>query len=475
MTKYSLLVAFAILLLRLPADTGSLSLGIRNSLNTVTISLEESYSLAFNESKELFSARTELHIFNQAAVLQLRKFFPQISLNYSNQDSVLFAGNDTTNIRAGVGLKQLIFDGGRNGLQDESLKIQSHIKTRQLGIMEQALKDRVWEAYFQYIFLLQKYELQSELLTLSSEQQLITQKKYALGSITEMQMLESEIQLNNQSLSIAETELQISQLDFQFRKLTGLEDVNFQFSDSISPSYGGIQIPDDPNIAREIIDYAKLHNQELQKMRIQISQTKKHMQMPGILPLISIEGRVSMSGNQFPLQHPEYSVQLHLQFPHKAFPLQISGGITEKAGASFGTNSGVSVSPFQDLQFLIESRSAELQLKNLEYQYKESVTDIEHMIQSTLNSLKQFRKKIDLTKQTLSVQAQQLKISSYQWEKGLITHAEFMKTQMEYQNSTIGLLEAIFQLMQQERQLAATIGVDSLSEFILSPHIKEQK
>lgn len=473
--KQLLLLLISVSFCQLQAEPGNNTFAIRNSLNAMPLSLEECYDLAFKESKELYSARTELQIYNQAAALQLRKYFPQLSFNYSNQDSVLFAGNDSTNIRAGIGLKQLIFDGGQGGIQDESLKIESRIKKRQLGIMERELANTVWKTYFQYIFLLQKYEIQSELLTLSNQQQLISKKKYELGSITEMQMLESEIQLNNQSLSIAETELEISKLDFQFRRLTGLEDENFLLGDSILPSYTGIQIPDNYDLIREIINYAKLHNQDLQKMRIQIKLTKKQMEMSGILPHISIEGRASMSGSQWPLQHPEYSVQLHVQFPHKAFPLQLSGGITEKAGASFGTNSGASVSPFQDLQFLTDSQSAELQLKNLEFQYKESIADIEHIVRSGLHTLKQLRRKIELTKQTLSIQKQQLTISAYQWEKGLITHAEYMKTQMEYQNNTIGLLEAIFQLMQQERQLASTIGIESLRGFISRDIKKEQE
>lgn len=427
----------------------------------IQLNLREAYDLAIKESKDLYTSRIQLQLFNEALTLQARKYFPQFSFNYSNQNNTLLAGRDTSSIRAGISIKQLVFDGGQNGLQDENARIESRVKSSQLRLMERQLINTVWDNYFLYVFLLQKSEMQKELFDLSLKQHTITEKEYELGKMTEISFLESEIKINQQALGISETELQLTQQDFAFRKLIGIEDEDFVFTDTIDESYAGIQIPEAENRIKEMIEYALVNNDELQKMRIQIVQSEKQLQLADLsfLPHISLEGTVNMTGEQFPLQQPEYSLSLQLQFPNKAFPIQINAGITEKTNASYGTNHGSSVSPLQDLQFLLDKKSAQLSYQNIQFQYNETLKDIDNSIRSQLHSLKQMRARLQLTKKTIAIQERKLKLSSLQWEKGLITTAEFIETQMEFQNMKISLLEGIFQLMQTERQLELSIGM----------------
>ncbi len=377
----------------------------------IELTLDDAGNMAISNSFQLQSIQQSMAITHFSHKLSIREFFPTVSFTYSDSRQVRYNSTDTDSIQLGLNLVQPIFNGGRSLIQRKLSAIQLSIQGAGLEKQTEEILDQVWQLYHQVMIYQKKLSLQKELFVLSQSQLDITQKKYELGNITEIDFIESQIEVQSLEIEISSTTNMYLQLSSQFNQLLGLDvETELSLYPEISPDYSGI--PFDLNQKEYFYNISLENNLDLRSAQFELHQAKAQYSMTtkSFIPKLSLEGSVNFSGEEFPLQQPTYSLKLNIEFPFKAIPLTTSFAMSTVGNNEYSRNQTYSAPVLQDMSFLVDRKSASIQVSQSQEKEKMLAGNLYFTIEQQILDLRQKRSTLELNRRVFALQEQKITI-----------------------------------------------------------------
>lgn len=206
-------------------DTTSVSIEVKADI----ISINSAVSIAMKSNHSIIIARNNIEIAENNAGLMNSGFLPTLSANgglaHKNEDTYSESstglvndvdGNITDSYNYGVVLNYRLFDGmGRyyNYQKFQSSFTLEELKSR--SVIENTLMSLI-VAYYDVARLTSKLENQRRTIEISNERHKLTTSKFEYGQAGKLDMLRSEVDMNNDSINLINTnrDLKVASRDF---------------------------------------------------------------------------------------------------------------------------------------------------------------------------------------------------------------------------------------------------------------------
>ena len=211
------------------AQSDTTSIKTVDVVNSDVISIKSAVDIAMKSNHSIIIARNNIKIAENNAGVMNSGFLPTLNTNgglsHSNEDTYSESangdvndvdGNITNSYNYGVALNYRLFDGmGRfyNYKRFQSSFTLEELKSR--SVIENILMNLI-VAYYDVARLSSKLENQKRTIEISNERHKLTTSKFEYGQQSKLDMLRSEVDMNNDSINLINTnrDLKIAQRDF---------------------------------------------------------------------------------------------------------------------------------------------------------------------------------------------------------------------------------------------------------------------
>jgi outer membrane protein TolC len=458
-----------------PPASDSLKQGETAEQKATHLTLEQAMVMAEDNSQELRLLHLQMAAEKYAFDLSIREFLPRFSVGYSQNDTVIIHDPDVRSKNVSFTISQLLYNGGRTLINRNLTQMQLALDRFNYNKKREDLINQTWNMYNKILMFRRKKELEQEILEITLNQLKISNTERKVGLITEVDLLDVEIQVKNLEVQIKETTIEEESLYFEFKKLLGLEPyAEIVLDGSLATEYQGLNLEDDPEYW---LSLALVSNTEFKALQFEIEKKKQEVKMveQSYLPRVDADFSVFVSSEYFPLQDLGFSLKLNLSFPFKPIPLQsqINAGFSGTAERSTGLSLSSDILP--DLGFLVDYRTALLSYESLKIQEEDVLNNLRFNIEQFLKKYKQGVEKMALQNQTLALHKRKLLIQERQLSIGEIKRVDFLESQTDYLKDEISALENQLSLLEMERSFEQLVGIEpaGLNQYSL-PKDKEE-
>jgi outer membrane protein TolC len=426
---------------------------MRVDLETATLLAEAS---SFELSKLMYGVKGEQRRYR----LQQRDSLPQVSFHYADSKAVQYYAPDSRNISLSAAVQQPLFRGGRTRISREIQR--SGILLQQQGVesSRQSLHDECFTQFYSYLIGEKKIALLDEARRLGDAQLTIAQVELQIGVSREVDYLETQLQLKELEQRILSARADLEQTDYGLKLLLGLEpDQSIELVGGIDQDYGGLVLRGSPQTYTSI---ATENNLGVAQARFQVAQNRARVLLSRTtwIPDIWVEASASISGNDYPLQEPGYSLNLIVEFPYEWLPLKASVGLSNTTSRQYGQSETGSVPLVRELGFLVDRDLAKLELQAALDARAKFLRDLEFNVKRTLKAHERERANLRLLRETIALRERQLRILQAEVEVGESKRIDFVEAQNELLDRRLELLEAVLNLILIERSFERLLGLD---------------
>ena len=429
-------------------------------------SLQQAEMLAVESSKAIRNSREQIMLAALGNKFGLRNFLPQLELNYNNSHQTNLYAPDSETIQLGVIISQPIFDGGKTIKKQGLSKIQLEIQSAVLDQQIEDIHDQVRLLFFQLILNREKLELQQELLDISIEQLSITAKKFEIGSLTELDYLETAVEVQGMRIDILDTESQELSLKFNIAQLLGFEPDIFETEElvltgSVDREYKGLNLT--PGDSAEYLEIALGQSLEFRQKEANLYQQMVEYELlkSSLMPQLILETSVFFRGSQLPLQEPGCSFSLKIGFPFDSVPADVSFSGSSVSRTQHSDAAGISASLLPDLDFIVNEKSSALKLKQAAEGLDDYSASLKKSIRESLEKLEHQRFRLDIRRSTQDLLKKRLKILETKTRQGEVRDIDLLQARIDYYKEEISIREGVLELILNERNFEKLIGLKS--------------
>lgn len=424
------------------------------------IDLQTATTLAEANSFELNKLRYGVKGEQRRYRLQLRDYLPQVSLNYSDSKTVQYFAPDSRDISLSAALQQPLYRGGRTRIARQIQR--SGILLQQQGVEErrQSLLDECFTRFHSYLIEEQKLALLEEARGLGEAQLEIARVELRIGTSREVDYLETQLQLKELEQRILNAHAGLEEAAYALKLLLGLEPGrSIQLAGAIDRDYAGLVLRGTP---QTYLSLAMQNNLEAAQAHFQVAQNRARIRLSqsSWIPNVSMQASASMSGSDYPLQDPGYSLSLIFELPYEWLPLKTTLSLSNTTHRQYGQSETGSAPLVQDLGFLVDRDIARLELQaSLEARDK-LFRDLEFNVERTLKAHRREIRNLQLLRETVQLRERQLKILETEVEVGQAKRIDYVEAQNELLDRKLELLEAVLNLILIERSFERLLGLD---------------
>ena len=427
---------------------------------TLILNLEQSSSLAVENSFELKKLNYSIGSEMQRYSLGKRNYFPKLSLNYSDTRNVQYYSQDSGNINMSLSAEQPVFNGGRTIMGRNIQKTNILLQKQNSLIQQDEIVDACYQQFYTYLMQEKKLSLLNKMKLIGDAQTAISELELEIGTITEIDFLETIIQIKELEQNIQEHNAQLEQIDYGFKKTIGIPlEQNIKLDGEIDSTYIGLELNAEPDI---YISTAISKNLAFAQTRFLIEQNKMKVELSEKtwVPNVSLLGTASLSGTNFPLQDPGYSVKLKIAFPYEWLPLSATIGISSTIDKQYSrTNSG-DASAVGDLGFIVDKKLTKLGLLDSTNTQNQQLRDADFNIRVLLSSHKRNKESLKLLREKISIQKRKVDVLKTKLEIGEAKRIDYVKAQNTILDYNLQLLESVLSIILTERSFEKMLGLE---------------
>jgi outer membrane protein TolC len=423
------------------------------------ISPDRAAAMAKENSRELELGKLQQEADIRAYQLSLRQFFPSLSLSLTGSDAVTIGKPDTRVKRFSITVTQPIVSGGKRAAERSSTRHRLELNRRSLEDREHELADSAWALFHRILLLEQTLSLRKQGLDLARAEQKVMTASHRLGEITDLDLIETELTVNELEWETAETKARLEKALFSMKKLLGIDPaIPLIFEGSLDPGYAGIEIRNGPDFYYRL---ALENNYGIASKRaaVQEKQEAYRISKRSWLPSIDIEGSFFIQGEEYPLQEPGFTITVSLSAPAPLVPVRtrISGGSegTGEVNRGFGIDATVadSITWYPDMKKnALAAAAARLELE-------QARADLEFHIGEAIAEYRRKKDQADIAGRRLALQRRRMAVLEEKLKLGEIRRPDFIKDSIETAESEIGLLEIVLGLIEGERNIEKLAGL----------------
>ncbi|NOY07786.1 MAG: TolC family protein [Spirochaetes bacterium] len=423
------------------------------------ITIDDALRTAIKNSYQLKAAALRLESAKAGFAMDLRAFLPSLSVSFGNSDSVIINGADTYSKQFTVKLNQPITTGGRNYIRRTIVRINLLLKQKQLKEQKFSLQDAVWNAFYKLLMNREKAKLQKDAFDISGNQLKIARLEKEQGSITELELLETEIEIKNLEIQIADTELTIKGLEYNLNKLLGLKVFKpLILKGKNLKKYTGIDIS---NSAGKLYAAALNRNLDIKSLSFELTRSKMELNLikKRFIPTLNAELSFSVSGSDFPLQEARYGMGLSISFPSTGSPANLSLNYSGQSSGGRSRSSSMKISPFENIKIPLNKKQAEIAVKDANEKRTQFKLDLRFNIERTIDSYLSLRKKILFKRESLALGIRRLAVLKKKLDIGELKRPDFLKEQISLSEQGINYINDVFSLLMAERDIEKLAGL----------------
>jgi outer membrane protein TolC len=431
----------------------------------LTINLEDAINLALDNSIELRYALYNQKIAQANLRIGYRQFLPELSVGINQNDSVNYNQPDSHTKQLSLGIQQLIFDAGRLSAGIENQRNQIHIDSLNLELSREELVFTVIKLYIDLINYRQKKAIQQETYNTALIQYEIAKEEFNLGMITELDYFDIDLSMKNLEIELEATEQEERLILFKFARILGYE------PESPIPVPAGYINPDYTGFITETnseywLELAREESLEFISRRFQVSALSDTLQNARFswLPEISLKFTLTLSGDEYPLTEPGFSLGVNFNFAIPTFPITASTTIGKRDPDERSRSYSLGGNVADNLQEVYSIRVAKLNLAQAANELIDFETDFRFNIQESLINLDNHQRMLNLLFEKLEIEEKRVEIQKLKLELGEIQRIDYLKSEIKLSQLKIELLSNLVTLFTQEVSLLRMSGMPHLIE-----------
>lgn len=418
-------------------------------------------------SFELETAELRLAARKRRYSLGIRDYLPRLELGISFDDAVTLHGADSRSKRISAAVEQPLYNGGASRFNRKVEQMEIGLEEVQLRLRRAALADTIWKLCSEISILEQKAEIEKKMIALNLRNLSLHRLRHRLGIVPELEVVELEIQVQNAKVRAAETADSIYKLYYTAKQLLGVPaDSGLSFDDTIDSGYRGIQLRGSPDL---FIETALRNNPELlfKQSSAHKDEQAAVLARKTYLPALSLEAAFFVEGEHLPLHIPGFSIQFHIDFSHPAMPGGMTGSIGETGPDRASRGLHLRSSPLQSIDTAAGRIEGEIARAAGRKELEQLEADLSFSVRQTLEGYRRQQERVRLASESRRLIQKKLDILKQRLKDGSIRSSAYIEAEIEYEGSTIEILEQILALLTMERKLEALLGLapGNLAEF----------
>ena len=415
--------------------------------------------LSLDRSADLRSLENQLSAAILSLRLSLRDWFPQLSLGYLDSSNVVTGGPDAASIQWTVTVKQPVFDGGRSMRQRRLMEADLELQGRAIKDKRREILESVDTAYHRILMLRRKIGVKENTLAITDQELEVARAQFRLGSVRELDLLQSELQRSSLDISIQSSEADLEESGFNLRQLLGLgTDVALNLLDDFDSSYTGMDLPEDGRLLGALVLEGNLdlrqRKAELRKKLAAIVESRAWY-----LPKVSVEGSLSLSGGRYPLQGASMNGKVTFEIPAPTTPLgfSVSSGASGRQRAN---GSSVDLNPLQEITSLVEMDGAAKECALMRQRIDDMDGALDFQVRKSVAAHARDRNSLDLQRRDLELLRKAAAIQRKLLDIGEATRVDYLTALAKTAEGESAILESVLGLRQSERALERLLGLE---------------
>jgi outer membrane protein TolC len=445
---------------RLFAPALFLAFGASLFPESIRIDLRKAELMALERSAELESLEDKAAFASYALKLGLRDFLPKLEFEYIDSSNIVTGGADASSIQWSVTINQALYDGGRSLRQRKLAEADIELQGRCIKDKKREIRESVDSVYHRILMLKRKIVVQLDTLAITEKELEISRAQWELGSLREVDFLESELQRSSLELSLETSEADLEESEFSLRQLLGLGYSDaMDLVDDFDVEYPGLELPDDKSFFDALALEGNIELRQKQaELRKRLSALVEARQW--YLPNVSFEGSLSLSGDRYPLQSASVNGKLVFEFPVPTSPTSFSVSAGTSTGKQRPSGSSFGLDPFQEVSSLAERKAAVREYAILRQQIDDMGAALEFQARKSVAAYVRDKASIELQREDLALQRKTAEIQKRLVDLGEAKRVDYLKTLAKVAQGESTILESVLKLRQSEHALERLIGME---------------
>ncbi len=309
-----------------------------------------------------------------------------------------------------------------------------------------SLVNEVTKAYFSVLMAQDSYRVLEKTFLNSKENHRITQEKYKQGLVSELQKINTWVQLKNVEANMKSAENGIKIAKLQLKMLLGVDmQLPLTVKGTLS-DYENVMFTEVfQRQTKDSIQNIAENSTEIKQLDIQTKQLKKSLQIQNYsyLPTLS----ASVNYNISSMVNDEFLFkENHKWFPTSNFALILQIPI------------------FQGGQRYFKHKQTKIQLEQLEEQKKSVQRAINLQIANCINTIEKTLTLMVSNKEAMRQAEKAMTISHKTYEVGVGTYLDVANAELAYMQSGLAYNQAVFEYLSAKADLMKIIGKETLKK-----------
>ena len=426
----------------------------------------EAISIALQNSREQQYQLMMVQEQMRNASLSVQDFLPQLGVSYSESDAVNVGRADSRSKSLQFSVSQLIFDGGQAWNQYKLDKIGSLFNYEASLQALEEFKGGILDGYQGIIMDQKVVDIKKRLKEAGFARLAVLAKELELGLAREIdyldyliscRKLEQEEELAQEALDIqVESFRQSLGLTYGTRLIVENHGENRDEAGELEKIYP--VFPHFEKILALTVDYSPTLRQ--QKLEYEASVQQKKLESKWVVPNISLEGSMSLSGREFPLREPDFSLRIKVSFDRNPlFPVSntTSLGFDQQWLRSFGNSASGNLNP--QLNYFSQKRLNSIALLQKQLSLETSEEKLRDSLRELLLNFDNSYENYLFSKESLGIQQKKVEINWQKLENGEVTEMDYLQSLIELSSMEIQLVELQSNLVSLLRTIELSAGI----------------
>jgi len=427
------------------------------------MNLETALALALQQNSGLVKDGLERQRARRQLSLQARQFLPDVELGYMKNDSVTQGNSDSRVKKLSLGINQLLFSGGKTLVAYRNARMQLDLKDYLSLSTENSLVNQVTLQFVDILKNRRILEIQKQSYENLTRQVEIAALEHKLGQLRPVDYLDIQLVASEFLLTMEDTKKKLIAGRFALSALLYLPLERLPLlSGSLNRDYQGIfsELTEEDSFIPMMQSNAEEKNQQLLSLNMEEILARQELKNTRLvwLPRIEARGDFSVSGEEYPLNKPAFSLGLNFKFDLPLLP----SSVDLQAGRSHRDEHNTAISSSTDvldnLEAVLDKQSAQSSLYMKQLEKEEFRRSVFFQVRSLTQDILLTTGRVSIQRNKLAILEDKLKILEAELNLGQITRLAYVEADIDLAQEKISLLESLTSLHGQEEELKTLCG-----------------
>ena len=443
-----------------------LQFGFSLFCQVVVTSGQDAIAIALQNSREQQYQQMMAQEQMRNARLSVKDFLPQLGVSYSESDAVNVGRADSRSKSLQFSVSQLIFDGGQAWNQYQLDKIGSLFNYEASLQFLEEFKGGILDGYQGIVMQQRVVDIKKRLKEAGFARLAVLAKELELGLAREIDYLDYLI-----SCRKLEQEEELAQETLEIQVESFRQSLGFAYGTRLIVENHGEKrdeagelekiypvFPHFEKILALTVSYSPAVRQ--QKLEYEASVQQKKLASKWFVPNISLEGSMSLSGREFPLREPDFSLRIKVSFDRNTlFPISntTSMGFDQQQLRSFGNSASGNLNP--QINYFSQKRLNSIALLQKQLSLETSEEKLRDSLRELLLNFDNSYENYLYSQDSFEIQQKKVAINLQKLENGAVTEMDYLQSLIELSSMEIQLVELQSNLVSLLRTIELSAGI----------------